>query len=86
MCSKLLPALHVSNHAKVSCILHLRWKRAVRVEPHSDSARSDDSWHRGVIVSLLIVAVSQTAVCVIALDVRQHCFIWPRAATRRTHV
>ena len=49
----------------------------MRVEPHSDSAWSDDTRHPGVVVSIFIVAMPETAECVVALDIGQYCFIQP---------
>lgn len=75
VCSELLPALHISNDAKTPCVLHLGRKCAVRVEPHPDSARSDESWHRGVVVDITIVAMSKATMCIVALYVSQYCFV-----------
>lgn len=44
----------------------------MRIEPHSDSAWSDDARHPGVVVSVLVVAMSKTAECVVTLDVGQY--------------
>lgn len=62
-----LPALHVGDDAKISCIVHLSGKRAVRVKSHSDSARSDESRHCGIVVNIFIVTMSKAAVRIASL-------------------